>query len=175
MPRHCAVPQKSRSLSLVSPQSPTNSFKMISLAIYKGLSLIESYPYSKIPGGPAELVHLATLHSSLVTSAVISFVCHSYENCRGVAQFFPFWNHPESSVCAVFASHFRSLPRNTDPASRTLAGSSSFNFHPSAFNLSSRVNARKSNRFKTFAAVEAFLPPVTNYQSPVTPAILPFP
>ena len=22
-----------------------------------------------------------------------SFVCHSYENCRGVPQFFPFWNH----------------------------------------------------------------------------------
>ena len=25
---------------------------------------------------------------------LISFICHSYENCRGVGVFFPFWNSP---------------------------------------------------------------------------------
>jgi hypothetical protein len=37
-----------------------------------------------------------TSHESRVASGLfprlISFVCHSYEKCRGVPQFFPFWN-----------------------------------------------------------------------------------
>src|SRR5258707_6621969 len=50
---------------------------------------------------------LTSLHHYLLTScfpyllpssvSCNSFVCHSYENCRGVYQQFPFWNSPIKS------------------------------------------------------------------------------
>ena len=39
---------------------------------------------------------------------LISFVCHSYENCRGVYPFFPFWNST-SALPPQTTGHYSSL------------------------------------------------------------------
>ena len=36
-----------------------------------------------------------------------SFVCHSYENCRGVYPFFPIWNDPEPTAFVLLCPELR--------------------------------------------------------------------
>jgi len=77
-PHHSSSP-----LPLVSFQSLTNckfrnSFVLTSMQNARGVHAHSSS--SRVP---------YTLPSSVYPK---SFVCHSYENCRGVAVFFPFWN-----------------------------------------------------------------------------------
>ena len=54
------------------------------------------------PGSPLVTRHSPHVYSELrrATSSLISFVCHSYENCRGVGGFFPIWN---TSLAGVFS------------------------------------------------------------------------
>src|SRR5260370_19471630 len=45
-----------------------------------------------------------------------SFVCHSYENCRGVYQQFPFWNSPiTSSVVVGLSLPLSAIPYTLSP------------------------------------------------------------
>src|SRR6266581_5293162 len=47
--------------------------------------------------GPAHPPQWSYLHTGILPR-LNSFVCHSYENCRGVGVFFPFWNGAEEGA-----------------------------------------------------------------------------
>ena len=79
--------------------------------------------FTKNTGGGVEHAMVASILPYSLPSCVgaKSFVCHSYENCRGVGLFFPFWN---SLPTAKNAATRETLQRFNVPTLRRSNGSS---------------------------------------------------
>ena len=100
-----------------NPRRSSSSLRTLRLCV----KLSDTFP----PAFPL-VSHLPYLLPSSVSCK--SFACHSYENCRGVCQQFPFWNSPVitrhyysspllSHACALFCNflHFFVLAQNSTP------------------------------------------------------------
>jgi len=82
-------------LPTISISFEINTYKSASKQMT--LSTFRINTYKKQGRGPAPLVHFYPRYILPFSVWCKPFVCHSYENCRGVLQFFLEWNAPATA------------------------------------------------------------------------------
>ncbi len=80
--------------------------------------------------------NLSTFHVPYILPSSVyanSFVCHSYENCRGVYAFFPIWNGPNQLSSSAFTPSFEGASTIASCADALLFHESPVTNHKSRF------------------------------------------